>query len=134
MPKKDMKSALKGSLKQEEKAVNDRFERAERLLSDKESSSPPTEISAETVKIAQPSALAVPEPKVIRDSFTMPQSDYDLISALKKRALECSLDVTKSELLRAGLKALEKATPEEFAQNVNSVEKIKTGRPKQNNQ
>ena len=68
--------------------------------------------------------------KVIRDSFTMPQSDYDLIAALKEKALRSGLHVKKSELLRASLQALSKLTGPQLKRALSSLEKIKTGRPK----
>src|SRR5512139_4319024 len=44
--------------------------------------------------------------KVVRDSFTMPQADYDLIAELKQRCQKQDMHVKKSELLRAGLQVL----------------------------
>ncbi|MDQ3713884.1 MAG: hypothetical protein M3388_16925 [Acidobacteriota bacterium] len=126
MPKKDIKSALKNSLSVEEKSVQDRFEKAETLLGDnkgddkKEISSGETETRPQQEKI-----------KVVRDSFTMPQTDYELITALKKRSLESGIQTTKSEILRAGLLALNQMTNVEFISKIETVEKIKTGRPKQ---
>ena len=52
--------------------------------------------------------------KRVRDRFSMPREDYDLIDALKQRAAELDRKVKKSELLRAGLQALNQATREEF--------------------
>ncbi|MFZ2162212.1 MAG: hypothetical protein WAW02_08350 [Sideroxyarcus sp.] len=68
--------------------------------------------------------------KVVRDSFTMPQADYDLISALKQKALKAGLHVKKSELLRASLQALSKLTIVQLKRSLSGLEKIKTGRPK----
>jgi hypothetical protein len=119
MAKKDMKSALKNSLSVEEKSVQDRFEKAETLLGKKEGLSP-------EIKITQVEKL-----KVVRDSFTMPQTDYELITTLKKRSLESGIQATKSEILRAGLLALNQMTEVEFVSKIETVEKIKTGRPKQ---
>jgi len=68
--------------------------------------------------------------KVVRDSFTMPQSDYDLIADIKQKALKSGLHLKKSELLRAGLQALAKLNASQLKQAVNNLEKIKTGRPK----
>ena len=79
------------------------------------------------VKKEKKSAVKV---KVVRDSFTMPQSDYDLIADIKQKALKSGLHVKKSELLRAGLQALSKLNSSQLKQAVNSLEKIKTGRPK----
>lgn len=68
--------------------------------------------------------------KVVRDSFTMPQADYNLIAALKLKALQSGLHVKKSELLRASLQALSKLTVPQLKRALSGLEKIKTGRPK----
>lgn len=68
--------------------------------------------------------------KVVRDSFTMPQADYDIIAEIKQKALKAGLHVKKSELLRAGLQALSKLSVTQLKLTVASLEKIKTGRPK----
>lgn len=68
--------------------------------------------------------------KVVRDSFTMPQTDYDIIAELKQSALKAGIHVKKSELLRAGLRVLSKLTATQLKQTVVNLEKIKTGRPK----
>lgn len=68
--------------------------------------------------------------KVVRDSFTMPQPDYNLIADLKQAALEHGQHLKKSEILRAGLHALAKLNATQFKLAISSLEKIKTGRPK----
>lgn len=68
--------------------------------------------------------------KVVRDSFTMPQIDYDIIAELKQKALKAGVHVKKSELLRAGLRAISKLTAAQLQKTVSGLEKIKTGRPK----
>ena len=68
--------------------------------------------------------------KVVRDSFTMPQTDYALIAALKQKALKAGLHVKKSELLRASLQAFAKLNAVQLKRAITSLEKIKTGRPK----
>lgn len=67
--------------------------------------------------------------KVVRDSFTMPKSDYEKIDALKKKCLDAGVSVKKSELLRAGLLMLEAAAPKRLLAAVSAVEAVKTGRP-----
>ena len=44
--------------------------------------------------------------KLVRDSFTMPRDDFVLIDVLKQRALSRRRVAKKSELIRAGLRAL----------------------------
>ena len=68
--------------------------------------------------------------KVVRDSFTMPQSDYELIAVLKEKALKAGLHVKKSEILRASLQSLSKLTAAQVKRAISGLEKIKTGRPK----
>jgi len=125
MPKKDIRSALRSSLSVEEKSVQDRFEKAETLLGDNKGEDK-RDISSGKTKTRPPEKI-----KVVRDSFTMPQTDYELITALKKRSLESGIQTTKSEILRAGLLALNQMTNVEFISKIETVEKIKTGRPKQ---
>jgi hypothetical protein len=67
--------------------------------------------------------------RVIRDSFTMPVGDYELIGVLKTRCIGLGIAVKKSELLRAGLHALARIPDESLAQVVRAVESVKTGRP-----
>lgn len=61
----------------------------------------------------------------------MPQADYELINQLKKRSIKLGVEITKSEILRAGLKALGLMDSKEFLSKIALVEKIKTGQPKQ---
>jgi hypothetical protein len=68
--------------------------------------------------------------KVVRDSFTMPQADYDLIAVLKEKTAKAGLHAKKSELLRAGLQALSKLSAAQLKRTLGGLEKIKTGRPK----
>ncbi len=69
--------------------------------------------------------------KLMRDSFTMPKVDFEMIATLKKRALAAGQEVKKSELLRAGLHALAALDEAAFASTVAAVPRLKTGRPRQ---
>jgi len=71
----------------------------------------------------------VKKEKVVRDSFTMPKSDYEKIAALKQKCLDAGISVKKSELLRAGLLLLESAPPKHLLAAISAVETVKTGRP-----
>ena len=70
------------------------------------------------------------KPKLVRDSFTMPKDEYQVIDALKRRALGLERQVRKSELLRAGIQALAAMSDRAFLKAVNEVPTLKTGRPK----
>lgn len=71
----------------------------------------------------------VKKEKVVRDSFTMPKSDYAKIAALKQKCLDAGISVKKSEVLRAGLLLLEGATSQRLLAAISAVETVKTGRP-----
>ncbi len=68
--------------------------------------------------------------KVVRDSFTMPQDEYQKISEIKEICLKAGLPVKKSEVLRAGLKALGELNAAQLKRALAGLGKIKTGRPK----
>jgi hypothetical protein len=67
--------------------------------------------------------------KVVRDSFTMPKSDYDKLAQLKQKCLEAGVAVKKSELVRAGLLMLDSAPIKRLLEAVSAIETVKTGRP-----
>jgi len=69
------------------------------------------------------------KPKMIRDSFTIPKTEYVVIDALKERAGKLSRAAKKSELLRAGVKALAAMSDAAFLAALTAVPTIKTGRP-----
>ncbi len=81
-------------------------------------------------KPADPKPAAKPvKSKVIRDSFTFPESDYLKISELKKICLSMGINAKKSEILRGGLHALASLDKAKLKDVISKVEKIKTGRP-----
>lgn len=67
--------------------------------------------------------------KLVRDSFTMPDGEYALIAALKKRCLGAGGAVKKSEILRAAVANLAKLSDASVLAAVRRLEVIKTGRP-----
>ena len=87
-------------------------------------------VEAEPIKAAESAKSRRPKKeKVVRDSFTMPKSDYEKIAALKQKCLAAGVSVKKSELLRAGLLMLESAAQKRLLAAVAAVEQVKTGRP-----
>ena len=71
----------------------------------------------------------VKKPKMVRDSFTMPKDEYTVIDSLKVRSGKLGQAVKKSELLRAGIKALAAMSDIQFNAALSNVPTIKTGRP-----
>jgi hypothetical protein len=87
----------------------------------------PTALPIET----GPSGKAVRlKTKLVRDSFTMPQADFDLVAALKARALAFQRPAKKSELLRAGLQALQALDDKRLQAALEALVPLKVGRPK----
>lgn len=93
------------------------------------------EAPAAPVKAINPQTAPVEKPakqsknKLVRDSFTMPESDYAQFAVLKKRCLQGGLHAKKSELLRAGLMVLSKMSDANLLKAMKQVEVLKTGRP-----
>jgi len=71
----------------------------------------------------------VKRPKLVRDSFTFPATDYAIIGTLKQRALTSGREIKKSELLRAGLAVLSALPEAGFLKVIDGLDKLKTGRP-----
>ncbi len=69
------------------------------------------------------------KPKLVRDSFTIPKTEYLVLEALKQRAVLLAQPAKKSELLRAGIKALAALSDADLRAALQAVPAIKTGRP-----
>ena len=69
------------------------------------------------------------KPKLVRDSFTIPKDEYGVLDDLKQRAARLGRPSKKSELLRAGVKALAAMPDAAFLASVGAVPAVKTGRP-----
>ena len=69
------------------------------------------------------------KPKLVRDSYTIPKPEYAVLEALKDRAAKLGRPAKKSEVLRAGLKALAAMEDAGFLACVTAVPAMKTGRP-----
>ena len=67
--------------------------------------------------------------KVVRDSFTIPKTEYAQIADLKKRAMGLGQEVKKSELIRAGLLLLASHNDAGLLKALAAVPTLKTGRP-----
>jgi hypothetical protein len=76
-----------------------------------------------------PYKIYVQPVRVVRDSFTMPIEDYQRIGVLKERCIRLGVAMKKSELLRAGLAALDRLPDDSLGELIAQVERVKTGRP-----
>ncbi|MBX9816717.1 MAG: hypothetical protein K2X79_01750 [Burkholderiaceae bacterium] len=88
--------------------------------------------AAKTKASAKPAAVKAPKakkPKMVRDSFTIPKPEYDVLDVLKLRAAKLGNPVKKTELIRAGVKAIAALSDAAFKQALLAVPSLKTGRP-----
>lgn len=74
-------------------------------------------------------SLKVKKGKLVRDSFTMPEAEYSLIAAVKKRCLTRGMAVKKSEVLRAAVISFAAQSDAAIAAALLTLSVIKTGRP-----
>lgn len=84
--------------------------------------------AANTAVKAAPEAK-VKKPKLVRDSFTMPKTEYAVIDELKHRAAKLGHPIKKSELLRAAIKVVAALSDAAYISAMSAVPPIKTGRP-----
>ncbi len=93
---------------------------------------PLAKTAASARKMPAPKIIKEVKPKkdkLVRDSFTIPKSEYSVIDDLKQRVAKLGKPAKKSELLRAGIKALARMADTELTAALGQVPAIKTGRP-----
>ena len=66
------------------------------------------------------------KPKLVRDSFTIPKTEYAVLEELKARAARLGRPAKKSEVLRAGVQALAAMADAAF---LATVDKLAPARP-----
>lgn len=67
--------------------------------------------------------------KVVRNSFTMLEEEYDIIERVQHLCLKKMMVVNKSEVLRAGVQALNSLPEKEIIARLKALPKVKAGRP-----
>lgn len=87
-------------------------------------------LPAPAFKTTVAAPAAPPKSKLVRDSFTIPKSEYAVLDALKLRAARLMRPTKKSEVLRAGIAALAAMDDKAFLESINGIPSLKTGRPK----
>jgi hypothetical protein len=96
----------------------------------KKPSPPKASPKAKPAVQAAPETAKPPKTKLVRDSFTMPKPEYQVIDVLKERSAKAGRPLKKSEVMRAGIKALAAMPDAAFAVAIADVPVLKTGRPK----
>lgn len=62
-------------------------------------------------------------------SFTIPDSEFALIGEVQRRCRKHDLELNDSEVVRAGIAALLRLPDKEFIRAVNSLVRLKRGKP-----
>jgi hypothetical protein len=68
--------------------------------------------------------------KLVRDSFTMPEGEYQGLGDIKKACLKAGFEVKKSELLRIGVALIRKMDAAALKGMLAALPPLKAGRPK----
>ena len=91
---------------------------------------PVTAKPAKTPSVGKPIKAGKPKKaKLVRDNFRLPKPEHRVLEQLKQRAVQLGAPIKKSELLRAGIKALAAMNSAHFLAALAAVPAIKTGRP-----
>lgn len=72
---------------------------------------------------------ATVRPKLVRDSFTMPEQEYAILGTVKQACLKAGFEVKKSELLRIGVALLGQLDIAALRAVLDDLPQLKTGRP-----
>jgi hypothetical protein len=122
MNKPEIKAALAASLQGEQEAVEQRFAKADSYFGGQDGMS----ATLRQISTSPPRPVRT---KVIRDGFTMPTTDYQLIGEIQAVCLKAGFSVTKSEVVRAGLHALRELSAAELQELFGRLEQVKAGHP-----
>jgi hypothetical protein len=72
----------------------------------------------------------IKKPKLVRDSFTMPEAEYQVLGDVKKACIRAGFEVKKSELLRIGAALIQKMDTAALKEALAALPPLKAGRPK----
>lgn len=86
-------------------------------------------VKAPALKKPAVKAVKVKKPKLVRDSFTMPQAEYDVLAQVKKACITAGIEIKKSDLLRIGVAMLQKLDVKKIGEAKAGLPALKAGRP-----
>ncbi len=85
---------------------------------------------APQAKVAKVATEKPKKPKLVRDSFTMPEDEYAVFGQVKKACVAAGFEIKKSELLRIGVALISKLDPKKLQTAQKALAPLKAGRPK----
>jgi hypothetical protein len=68
--------------------------------------------------------------KQVRDSFTMPETEYEVLGQVKKACLKAGFEIKKSDLLRIGVSLIKNLETAKLKTLLAGLTPLKVGRPK----
>jgi hypothetical protein len=68
--------------------------------------------------------------KQVRDSFTMPETEYEVLGQVKKACLKAGFEIKKSDLLRIGVSLIKNLETGKLKTLLAGLTPLKVGRPK----
>lgn len=114
MTKKSFDSKLSSTINEQDRAVQERFDKADSVMI-----KPQPSLPALGMRTAS---------GVIRDTFSMPPADYALIAELRTKAARAGHIATKSDMVRAGLHALSALDEQELVKAISILVRVMPGR------
>ena len=102
---------------------------------------PAAKAPAKAIKAVKPKAVKGPagaeqvrekatRSDLVRDSFTMPAHEYEVLGKVKKACLKAGFEIKKSELLRIGVALISQMDMATLQRVLGDLPQLKTGRPK----
>jgi hypothetical protein len=93
----------------------------------------PARVKPKAVKAApadEPMREKAAKSTLVRDSFTMPAHEYEVLGKVKKACLKAGFEIKKSELLRIGVALISQMDMATLQRVLSDLPQLKTGRPK----
>jgi hypothetical protein len=81
-------------------------------------------------KAGQVTAVKPAKQKLVRDSFTIPEAEYQILVNTKKLLTKSGVEVKKTELLRVGLLLIGNSSLSVLKRHLGGLRRLKSGRPK----
>ena len=138
-PRKRATAAVKAAVKTAAKPVAKVVKAAARPVAKPAPQAPVKAVKA--VKAVKPKVVKAPvaeeqvrekaaKSALVRDSFTMPAHEYEVLGKVKKACLKAGFEIKKSELLRIGVALISQMDMATLQRVLGDLPQLKTGRPK----
>jgi hypothetical protein len=90
----------------------------------------PARVKPKAAPADEPMREKAAKSTLVRDSFTMPAHEYEVLGKVKKACLKAGFEIKKSELLRIGVALISQMDMATLQRVLSDLPQLKTGRPK----